>query len=60
MSEEDKFTTVTIPMDQVEMFTLDIENGDSSDGYWYYGHRYTAKDNIDDMCIPVDYNYTVS
>ena len=54
MSEEDKFTTVTIPTDQIDMFTIDIENGDSSDGYWY-----TAK-FVDDMCIPVDYNYTVS
>ena len=57
MSEEDKFTTVTIPKDQIDMFTIengDIENGDNNDAYWY-----TVK-YIDDMCVPVDYNYTVS
>ncbi len=59
MSKEDKFTTVTIPTDQIDMFTADIENGDNNDGYWYYGNRYTVKDTIDDMCIPLDYDYTV-
>lgn len=49
----DDITTVTIPTDQIDMFTTDIENGD-----WYYGHQYTTKVDIDDMCIPIDYNYT--
>jgi hypothetical protein len=53
MSEDDKFTT-----EQIDMFTADIENSDNEGG-WYYGHRYTNKDTIDDMCIPINYNYTV-
>ena len=51
MSEEDKFTTVTIPKDQIDMFTIengDIENGDNNDAYWY-----TVK-YIDDMCVPLN------
>ena len=58
MSKEGKFTTGTFTTEQIDMFTDDIENGDSNDGVWYYGHQYTAKDTIDDMCIPIDYNYT--
>ena len=47
-TSKSKSGTVTIT-DQVEMFTIDIENGDSSDGYWYTANL------VDDMCIPVDY-----
>ena len=48
--------TITISNDQVEMFTIDIENCDSSDGYWY------TEKYIDDMCIPPapDYKYTTN
>ena len=61
MSKEGKFTTGTFTTEQIDMFTDDIENGDSNDGVWYYGHQYTTKYNIDDdICIPTDHNYTIS
>jgi len=59
MSEEGKVITVTIPTDQIDMFTIDIENSDSSNGYWC-STNWTMSDFDDDMCIPTDHNYTIS
>ena len=63
MSEKDDFdghwtstsgtVTVTMPDNQVEMFTIDIENRDS-DGYSWHTSM------IDDMCLPAEPVYNVT